>query len=240
MQVGARMASRVEEDSGIDGRRLKMLARRLARGGPGRRWWPYSDPFELAVSAVLTQQTRWSAVERAMEALRREGLLTPAKLARASPRDVERLVRPTGFYRQKARAIQGISRILVDRFQGRIEGALALPTDDLRREVLSWPGVGEETADAILLYGAARPRFVVDAYTYRLMERFGVTRGSERPSYAATSAAWALATAGGLAGFQAAHGAIVDVCKTNCMRQPECRSCRLDAVCPKIGVKIVD
>lgn len=213
-----------------------MLARRLAAGGPGRRWWPYSDPFELAVSAVLTQQTRWSAVESAMDALRREGLLTPAALAYASPRTAQRLVRPTGFYRQKALAIQGIARILVDRFQGRIEEAFALPTEELRREVLSWPGVGEETADAILLYGAERARFVVDAYTYRLMERFGATKGTKRPSYGATSAAWARATAGGPRRFQAAHGAIVDLCKVHCMRKPQCRSCPLDSACPKMGV----
>lgn len=214
-----------------------MLARRLAAGGPGRRWWPYSDPFELAVSAVLTQQTRWSAVESAMEALGREGLLTPAGLARAAPGTVERLVRPTGFYRQKARAIQAMARTLVERFGGRIETAFELPTDDLRREVLSWPGVGEETADAILLYGAERPVFVVDAYTRRLMDRFGATSGRKRPSYAAISRAWSSVTPGGAPGFQAIHAAIVDHSKGTCTTTPVCGRCPLADSCAQRGVE---
>ena len=236
--MGAAMAGRVKEDSGVEPRRLATLARHLGRAYPTGRWWPYDDPFEIAISAILTQQTRWSAVERAMAALRRRRLLTPRALAAAGRTVVEGTLRPTGFYRQKTRAVQGIARILVERFGGSMERALQLPTDELRKELLSWPGVGQETADSILLYAAGRATFVVDAYTYRVMRRFGVIRANAQPSYAAVSSAWAHRVPGGAPGFQAMHGAIVEHGKRHCTRTPDCSGCPLRWQCPKIGVEL--
>ena len=234
--MGARMARRVEEDSGIEARRLATLARHLGRAYPAGPWWPFDDPFEIAVSALLTQQTRWAAVEIAIAALRRERLLTPPALAAAPRETVERILRPTGFYRQKARAVQGIARILVERFGGSIDHAFRLPTFALREELLSWPGVGEEMADSILLYAAGRPVFVVDAYTYRLMERFGATQPDHRVPYLVAAKGWSRAVKGGAPAFKAMHGAVVELCKGHCTRSPDCASCPLEAACPKIGV----
>jgi len=236
MRMGARMAGRVEEDSGIEAARLATLARGLARAYPTGTWWPFDDPFAIAVSAVLTQQTRWSAVEKAMASLRREQLLTPATMASATRSKLERLLRPTGFYRQKARAVQGIARILCARFGASMERAFELPTGELRAELLSWPGVGEETADSILLYAADRPVFVVDAYTRRLMERFGAVRGRRSPSYGQTADAWARASPGGARAFKAMHGAIVEHGKRVCAKVPRCPSCPLQGACAKRGI----
>lgn len=232
------MARRVEEDSGIDTRRLATLARHLRRAYPVGSWWPFDDPFEIAISAVLTQQTRWAAVLPTMAALRSRHLLSPRALGAAPRGTVERILRPTGFYRQKAKAVQGIARIIVERFDGSIDRAFRLPTPALRRELLSWPGVGEETADSILLYAASRPVFVVDAYTYRLMERFGAARQAGQIPYSAVAAGWSRATKGGAPAFKAMHGAVVELCKAYCTRLPHCADCPLEDHCPKVGVAL--
>lgn len=230
------MARRVEEDSGIDGPRLRLLAKRLSAIAPRGRWWPYDEPFEIALSAVLTQRTRWQGAAQAMENLRAEGLLTPPALASAPRATVERALRPAGFYRQKARSLQGIATRICGGFGGRFERVLELPTPQLRAEILSWTGVGEETADAILLFAAGRPAFVVDAYAVRLMRRFGAVREGALPPPAAVRDAW-MRTLGNRPGAsKAAHAAIVELCKSHCTREPACGTCPVRVPCPKVGV----
>lgn len=230
------MGKRVEEDSGIDGARVRLLARRLGAVAPAGRWWPYDDPFEIAVSAVLTQRTTWTTAARAMEALRAAGLLTPASLASAPRPRIERAIRGSGFYRQKAKALQAIARVLVDRFGGKIENAFALDAHALRAELMSWRGVGDETADAIMLYAAGKPTFVVDAYTVRLMRRFGAIHASSAPNYHEVAAAWVAAGSRSVSVSRTLHGSIVDLCKSTCTKVPSCPACPLNAACPKEGV----
>lgn len=171
-----------------------------------------------------------------MTGLRSARLLEPGSLARADARQVRRILRPTGFFRQKTRAIQAIARIVEDRFGGKIENAFQWDTAALRRELRSWPGVGQETADAILLFGAGRPAFVVDAYARRLMHRYGASRVLDAP-YAPTAAAWAALLGSRAPSFQSAHAAIVELCKTHCTVIPDCSGCPLNRSCPKIGVR---
>jgi endonuclease-3 related protein len=226
------MGKRVEEGSGIDTARLRELARLLSPLAPRGRWWPYDDPFEVAVSAVLTQRARWEGAQRALENLRGAKLLSPRALARAPRRTVEACVRTAGFYRQKAAALQAMGARVADGYGGRMEDLFALPTPELRRELLSWRGVGDETADAILLFAAGRPVFVVDAYTVRLMERFGATSPRKAPpSYPAASAAWSAAGAGTVQGARALHAAIVEHGKATCSRTPACERCPLQSRC---------
>jgi endonuclease III-like uncharacterized protein len=153
-------------------------------------WWPLEDPFAIAASAVLTQRTRWESAHGAVERLGAAGLLAPRALARADPRTVEQLVRGTGFYRQKARALQGMARRIVERHGADTARALRGPLAATRSELLEWPGVGPETADAVLLFAGGRPVFVVDAYTRRVMARFGALRAGADPPYGAVQEAW--------------------------------------------------
>lgn len=230
------MGPRVEEDSGIDGRRLRLLARSLGKVAPTGTWWPYSDPFEVAVSAVLTQRARWEGAARAMAALRDAGLLTPKALAAAPLEDLERCLQPAGFYRQKARALKGIASRLCDAYGGRWQSLLALDTPALRRELLGWRGVGEETADAILLYAADRQAFVIDAYTRRLMGRFGALKRGARPSYRRLSEAWTRAGFAEPANARRIHASIVDFSKSTCAARPKCGGCPLERGCLKVGL----
>ncbi len=145
----------------------------LAAYGP-QGWWPADTPFEVAVGAILTQNTNWRNVERAIVNLKREGVLDPAALAGMDPERLAELIRPAGYFRVKAGRLQNFVRMLVEDFGGRLDGLFALSTEELRERVLAVRGVGPETADSIVLYAAGRPVFVVDAYTARVLYRHGL------------------------------------------------------------------
>jgi endonuclease-3 related protein len=136
-----------------------------------RSWWPGRSSFEIAAGAIIVQFTAWRGAERAVQALRRESLLSPARLAAAPEADVERALRPAGGHRVKTRRLRAFTRWLLDRFDGRFAPMRRAPLAALRRELLAVHGIGPETADAILLYAAGRPVFVADEYARRVLER---------------------------------------------------------------------
>lgn len=142
----------------------------MAAWGP-QDWWPARTRFEVIVGAFLTQNTAWSNVERALEALRRAGLLTVAGVRRVPEARLARLIRPAGYFRQKARRLKNFVRYLDERYGGSLERMVARPTNELRAELLALDGIGPETADSILLYAGGHASFVVDAYTRRILER---------------------------------------------------------------------
>jgi len=151
--------------------RLLLLFDRLhAHFGP-RHWWPADTPFEVIVGAILTQNTAWKNVEKALENLKALGSLTPAFL-RAMPETVlKEAIRPAGYYNQKAKKLLAFLRFLYEEHNGDLSHLFALDTDDLRAGLLSVSGIGPETADSIVLYAAERPVFVVDRYTVRILSR---------------------------------------------------------------------
>jgi endonuclease-3 related protein len=134
-----------------------------------KNWWPAETPFEVVVGAVLTQQTRWENVEKAIRNLKARGLLEVESLARAHIEDLEELIRCTGFYRQKAKRLKDISIFFHEN-----PDILDRPIDELRETLLELNGVGEETADSIVLYAADKPKFVIDAYTKRMCRCMGI------------------------------------------------------------------
>ncbi len=132
-------------------------------------WWPADTQFEVVIGALLTQQTKWENVERAIKNLKERGLLEPDTLSRIDLEELEGLIRCTGFYRQKAKRLKNISAFFFEN-----PDILKKPEDELRDILLSLNGVGEETADSIVLYAADRPRFVIDAYTKRICRCMGI------------------------------------------------------------------
>lgn len=134
-------------------------------------WWPAETAFEVVIGAMLTQQTKWSNVEKAICNLKDHGLIEPRPLAEADVSLLEKLVRCCGFYRQKASRLKGIAAYFTE---NPMEDLFSLPVDTLRQRILSLKGVGNETADSIVLYAAHKPRFVIDAYTTRIMKCMGV------------------------------------------------------------------
>lgn len=141
--------------------------------GP-QRWWPARTPFEVIVGAILTQSTAWVNVERAIVNLRREGMLKPLALERVSLPRLARLIRPSGYFRQKAKKLKAFVRFLRREFGGSLACMFRTPTGRLREMLLEVHGIGPETADSILLYAGNHPVFVVDAYTRRVLVRHGL------------------------------------------------------------------
>ncbi len=140
-----------------------------AEFGPLEDWWPAETPFERVAGAILVQQTRWGNVDRVLGELRRRGLRSPEAVAERPLEELEQIVRPAGFYRNKARSLRGVARYLADD-----PDAFSKPAIELRRELLALRGIGDETADVLVLYVAGQPSFVVDAYARRILKCLGI------------------------------------------------------------------
>jgi endonuclease III related protein len=139
-----------------------------------QHWWPAETQLEVIVGAYLTQNTAWTNVERALENLRNAELLSVEGIRRVKLARLERLIRPSGYFRQKAKRLKTFVAFLDRQYAGSLEELFSQPTEKLREELLSLNGVGPETADSILLYAANHPVFVVDAYTRRILDRHGI------------------------------------------------------------------
>jgi len=199
----------------------------LARFGP-QNWWPGETPFEIMVGAVLTQNTAWGNVERAVANLRAAGVLHPRALLRLSPSRLTRLIRPSGYFNVKARRLRDFVAWLVGRIgdQYPVQGLRGIATPRLRRELLSVRGIGEETADSMLLYALGRKVFVVDAYTRRFLARHGLIEPAA--SYGAIQALFEKSLPRSRPLFNEFHALIVALGKNLCRpRNPRCGECPL-------------
>src|ERR1700719_4568233 len=144
----------------------------FAAHGP-QHWWPGRTAFEIIVGAILTQNTSWNNVETAVRNLRRERLLTPRAIESVAFARLARLIRSSGYFRQKAKKLKAFVRFLRLEYRGSLAAMFRTPPPALREQLLAVHGVGPETADSILLYACEHPVFVVDAYTRRTLERHG-------------------------------------------------------------------
>ena len=152
---------------------LDMFRAMAAALGPSG-WWPARTPFEMAVGAILTQNTNWQGAAKAVAGLREAGLLDPYALHAASPEAVAERIRPAGHFRLKAGRLKNLMALIVEDLGGDIAALAGYDLDQARDKLLSVKGVGPETADSILLYGLNLPTFVVDAYTARICSRHGL------------------------------------------------------------------
>lgn len=145
----------------------------LSHYGP-QNWWPAQSRFEVIVGAYLTQNTNWTNVEKAMANLRRSRALNLNAMRELPLEKLEELIRPSGYFRQKAKKLKIFIAFLDAKYSGSLDRMFSQPTEKLRAELLELNGVGPETADSILLYAGNHPVFVVDAYTRRMLERHGL------------------------------------------------------------------
>lgn len=194
-----------------------------------QHWWPGSGSLEVIVGAILTQRTTWHNAARAIDGLVARGLLSVDGLCSAPIDSVAVAVRPAGCFRSKARKLKAFATRVVERHGGELDGLLALPTHALRQELLGIHGIGPETADAILLYAAGRPVFVVDAYARRLFARLGVLKGDE--TYDQIQRALMSALPEDVDLLNEFHALIVRHGKERCRSRPVCDGCPLAGLC---------
>ncbi len=154
--------------------RLIELYRLLADHFGPQHWWPGDTPFEVAVGAVLTQNTSWSNVAKAIENLKAAGALSLAKMRALPPAELARLIRPAGYYNLKEKRLRNLLDFLAQGSRAGLAALASRPLDEARAELLTVKGVGPETADSILLYACGHPTFVIDAYTFRVLGRHGL------------------------------------------------------------------
>lgn len=204
----------------------------LSHFGP-QRWWPARSRFEMMVGAILTQNTAWANVERAIARLRREGALTLAALHRAPLRALAEWIRPAGYFNVKARRLRAFTDFLMTAYGGRLDRMLREDTATLRGRLLSVCGIGPETADSILLYAANRPVFVVDAYTRRVLRRHGWLAG--HPPYDEVAAFFTARLPSDAALFNEYHALLVALGKHHCRARPRCEECPLRGFLPAEG-----
>ncbi|MDH3455107.1 MAG: endonuclease III domain-containing protein [Desulfuromonadales bacterium] len=209
---------------------IRHIQRRLHEHFGALHWWPAESPFEVAVGAILTQNTAWTNVEQAIRNLKRAEALAPQQLAGLPVAQLEELIRPSGFFRQKALRLQSLARHLQDEWQGSLANLCSGPLPDARARLLSLPGIGPETADSILLYAADRPSFVVDAYTRRIFERIGLLQGQEKYDEIRQLFMQNLPEDAEL--YNEYHAQIVQLAKTCCRKHKTlCSACPLNAIC---------
>ncbi|MFW6175063.1 MAG: endonuclease III domain-containing protein [Chloroflexota bacterium] len=157
---------------------------RLLREYGERNWWPADGPFEVVVGAILTQNAAWTNVEKALSNLRQAGVWSVRSVYHAEQDRLAHLVRPSGYFNQKARKLKEFARVVMFEHGGDLQDMLALPMDTLRERLLAIWGIGEETADDIVLYAAGQPSFVIDAFTRRIVDRLGwKVAGNRYPDY---------------------------------------------------------
>ncbi|MEM3405072.1 MAG: endonuclease III domain-containing protein [Candidatus Micrarchaeaceae archaeon] len=190
-------------------------------------WWPGETEDEIVIGAILTQQTSWKNVEKAISNLRKSNALSISKIAATSLEKLESMVRPSGFYKQKARRLLEFSKHVI-RSHGSLKAMLGMPVDDLRRELLSLDGIGPETADSIILYAAGKPVFVVDAYTMRIVDRIFNMREHE---YSALQKKIEGSIEKDLDLYKDFHAQFVELGKTFCKKNPLCEGCPANGIC---------
>jgi len=201
-----------------------------------RHWWPGDTRDEIIIGAILTQNTAWSNVEKAIRNLHEADCLSLETLANISRSELEKMIRPSGYYRQKAERLMNFARILSiypggpDAFFRRSQ-----TLHEVRERLLKINGIGPETADSILLYAASFPSFVIDAYTFRIFSRMGLYTGKK--DYLKLQKLITDNLGRDIELYEDYHAQLVELGKRYCRnRRPDCDSCPLNKLCPRIGI----
>lgn len=191
-------------------------------------WWPAKTPYEVIVGAILTQNTAWINVEKAISNFGDN--LNPEMITNAHINELVEIIRPAGFFNQKANYLKAITSWFAH-YDFCIQSVKQKALDDVRSELLSVKGVGQETADSILLYAFEYPTFVVDAYTMRLCDRFSIDAGK---GYSAVKAFFELNLPRDVEVYNNFHALIVINSKEHCRKKLSCEGCPLDGCCKRL------
>lgn len=193
-------------------------------------WWPAETPFEIIIGAILGQATAWRNAAKAINNLKAANVLNPKEMSKLSQDELETLILPSGYYRAKAKKVRAFLTYLQVHHNNQLNSLFDQELLTLREELLSIYGIGEETADCILLYAAKKPSFVVDTYTYRLLERLGWFTGKFH--YGRLRAIFMDNLPHDRQLFNQYHALIVRHGARVCQKTPQCDKCMLRSQCP--------
>jgi endonuclease-3 related protein len=213
----------------LTGQLLDIYERLMAAYGP-QHWWPGDTSFEIMVGAILTQASAWTNAQKGISNLADAGALSPGAIRRLGDRELATLIFPSGLFNSKARKLKALAEYLGRRFDDDIDAMAAPDTATLRGELLAVYGIGEETADDILLYAVGKPTFVVDSYARRFFHRLGLA--PEKGRYATYRALFMDHLPVDRELYGEYHGLIVRHAKEACRKTPVCGRCPLIDVCP--------
>ena len=202
---------------------------RLQQQYGDQHWWPGETPFEIIVGAILTQSTAWKNVEKAIANLKRENLLNNQALLKINEKKLAQLIRSSGYFNAKAKKLKSFVHFLQTRYQGSLKKMFAIPLPELRKELLTVHGIGEETADSILLYAGNKPIFVIDAYTKLICSRLGLVKPEMNYQELQRLFMHRLPTNRKL--FNEYHALLVAFGKNQCTKRPNCVLCILKDHC---------
>ncbi|MBF0493292.1 MAG: endonuclease III domain-containing protein [Deltaproteobacteria bacterium] len=205
----------------------EIFQKMLQHFGP-QKWWPAETAFEVIVGAVLTQNTNWMNVEKAITQLKQKKLLNFKSLFEIEEASLAELIRPAGYFNVKAKRLKALLRFIFEETEGELDPLFELPPSNLREKLLQVKGVGPETADSILLYAAQKPIFVVDQYTYRVLSRHFLI--PEESSYEEMQYFMIQHLPEDLNLFNEYHALIVRVGKEFCKPKAQCENCPLKGV----------
>jgi len=207
---------------------IEIYDRLLEEYGP-QHWWPADTRLEVIIGAILTQSTAWSNVTKAIANLKETGSLNIQVLSRMPDAELAALIRPVGYYNSKAKKLKAFISHLETRFDGRLNLLLKGEMSSLRQELISIYGIGDETADSIILYAAEKPIFVVDSYTRRLLLRMNLIHNKAK--YGELQGLFMRSLPHQTTLFQEYHALIVEHCKERCLSVPVCDTCPLLGLC---------
>ncbi|HOE18282.1 MAG TPA: endonuclease III domain-containing protein [Syntrophorhabdaceae bacterium] len=204
--------------------RLNNIFRILLEAFGPRKWWPGETQLEVIVGAMLTQNTSWKNVERAIRNLKAKKLLDIKRLYYAAPALLSDVIRPAGYFNIKARRLKNVVAVLYEHYSGDIERLASLGVSELRNILLAINGIGPETADSIMLYAFDKPVFVVDAYTKRFLKNHRLYNGE---SYEDVQAYFMKNLPADVYLYNEFHALIVLLCQRYCKKTPMCHECPL-------------
>ncbi|TWT39108.1 endonuclease III domain-containing protein [Blastopirellula retiformator] len=213
---------------------LDVYDRLLAHYGP-QAWWPGDSRLEIMVGAILTQNTSWRNVEKAILNLKEEGLFDPFKLQETPQEGLAEIIRPAGYYRLKAKRLQNLMRYVVETHHGDLDAMFACSLSALREDLLALNGIGPETADAILLYAGELPTFVVDTYTARVLKRHGWIE--QEADYHQIQDLLVSELPQEVPLYNEYHALLVRVGNAHCRKTPKCDTCPLCELLPPGGIE---
>lgn len=189
------------------------------------RWWPGDSPFEVIVGAILTQNTAWRNVEIAIDNLKSKEVLSPEGILATEDAVLAELIRSSGYHNVKAGRLKSFVRYLYEEYGGNLAGMFSENIRTLRDKLLTVRGIGEETADSILLYGGGKPIFVIDAYTRRILERHDIVRADA--TYTDVQKMFMDNIPQNVALYNQYHALLVNTGKHFCRKTPRCHECPL-------------